>query len=486
MSSKSDRHAWIERWSPALYIILYLLIFSFCALFIYQSYLLVTSSAYLNYTEGLSLSQVSIILDGHPLYQNINKEPWIYTTYPPLGPLIFALFSFIFGKGISTLRFAVVLAEVAIAIAFHLFLSYKTKDRLFSLAFSSFLLFTFVVHKFHALARIDFIYILLSTSTLLSFLWFLEKRNRKRMIWTIVLFTLAFMTKQTAVFLLLPFGLAVIFNWKRSKVRNSLIHFNVINGLVAGVVYLIANLITNFHLYTHTITYQAMSGWCWMTIGLFRCNKTFFPLIAFGLAALVLLRGNWPLRIFTAFVAVWSVSSFGKCGSDCNYFIEPMILFLLLLALAISGQVKERLRLPVLVLVGLVVGSQFLIGGFFHTPDTIDAIGKETAIIIDKISDSEGLIIAEEPFFAETAGKDYLLTDVFQLGLLGEKGVFDKQAVIDRIAEGDVEYIIMSWRIYQMGIVDIEYGPWDPVYSAPPVFDDGMAMIHVFRRRDGQ
>ena len=168
----------------------------------------------LEWMEGGSVHQITRILSGQKLYVSPSLEfvPYIYA---PLYFYISALVAKIIGVGFIPLRLVSFIASLGCFFMIFLFVKRETKSFFFGIIAAGLFAATFqACGAFFDIARVDTLFLLL----LLTVLYLIKfKQSSKSYILAGLLISLAFLTKQTALFMAIPIAFyCVLSNWRRS------------------------------------------------------------------------------------------------------------------------------------------------------------------------------------------------------------------------------------------------------------------------------
>ena len=168
----------------------------------------------LEWMEGGSLDQINRILAGKALYVRPSPE-FVPFAYPPVYFYVAALVSSILGTGFLAARLVSVISSLGCFLLIFLFVKRETGSRLSGLLASGLFAATYRLSgDWLDVARVDslFLFLLLAALYLIRF-----KASPGSYILAGALISLSFLTKQTALVVLLPITLYCVFlNWRRS------------------------------------------------------------------------------------------------------------------------------------------------------------------------------------------------------------------------------------------------------------------------------
>lgn len=167
----------------------------------------------LEWMEGLSLSHVRRVLMGLPLYAEPSMD-FISYVYTPLYFFTSAFFTKLFGLGFTALRVVSFLSTLGIFLLVFMFVRRETGKRLPGIIAVGLLAATYPLTSYwFDLARVDMLFSLLLFS---AFYLLRFHRTTLSSIMTVLLLALAFLTKQSTLYLSLPILFySVIQDWKR-------------------------------------------------------------------------------------------------------------------------------------------------------------------------------------------------------------------------------------------------------------------------------
>lgn len=161
----------------------------------------------LEWMEGASVIHVKRILEGRSLYvrPNIEFTPFFYT---PLYFYISSLFSLILGLGFTPLRIVSFLSSLGSLGVIYFWVKEETQDKTSGIIAAGLFAATFKLSGFwYDIARVDslFLFLSLSGACLIK-----VRSSAGSFIISGILFSLAFLTKQTALVLILPLAIYIL------------------------------------------------------------------------------------------------------------------------------------------------------------------------------------------------------------------------------------------------------------------------------------
>jgi hypothetical protein len=488
--------------------------------FAYATFLILREPYIFNYTEGILLFGVDQVANGAPLYQDINKPPYIYFSYGPLHPFLGAAVTEVFGSGILTLRALTVACELGISLLAYRILRACKASHFNATSGALLVLGLLGFHKFHAIARVD---MLVLTAVFFGYgELFLYLRDGKawRLIALATAMAIAMLGKVSAVTSLGSVGVvAVIELFPRPRRGLALMAACAGAGLLYGLVAWWFDARSGGAFFRFQFAYQGASGFCnpfvqncqWefslLQVPLY-CYRSLFVL---SLVAVLVMRGAGYLGLLALVAATWVTWATFKAGADLNYNIELIVLLGLLIARALPRWVElagrvgpraawyaEHVIPPGLVLACLA--SPLLTGLPIHDwrtkavqhptrEDTANSIRflsgnaedvdldapfdllsethrAERQAIAELTRQTTGILLAEEPFFAVLEGKEVWMVDPFQLGLLHQRGMFDVSPILDACRDGRIKWVFAGFRLLAIeGLAQVLETHYTPVYK---------------------
>ncbi len=445
----------------------FIVLVSGSAFFAYAAAQILALPHALNYTEGISLLHAVRVLAGEPLYPDVNLEPYVYTTYPPVYPAVSAAIVALFGRDLFGMRLLAVACEIAAALGCNSLLRHGRVPRSARFATVGLLLAAFSVQKFHALARLDFLLLTLVVFSVEQFVGAARRADPRRCLRGATLAVFAVMTKATAV---VP--LAVVFSyacwrWSRQDAAWRSIALSLL-GSAATVVLLYGILAwyTDGEFLRHTVYYQALSVEetnPWKASPFRRIFSLYWPIPALAASGLLFFRAPALPAILAAASFAWLCGAARKAGADLNYAIQPTFWCCWLIGLT-WGRGKLRSWPNHIALVRTTLGTRFglplAIGAavvFYLTTthpgfhgvylDHLASSREGRERIADYLRTIEGPILLEEPYLAALHGLPFLMSDTFQLLVLARQGEFDLEPLLEKLRSGEISYVLAGHRL---------------------------------------
>ena len=506
----------------------------------HASWIILREVHILNCGEGINLLASTKLLHRAPLYADIHQPPYDFYVYGPVYPAAGALAITLVGPGLLALRLVTIAGELlTCAYAFRLMVGSQVRRRVAAGA-TALLLGVFSFHKFHALARVDFLMMGLGMAGAFYFLRYEARGQRRDLAALVIAFTLAALTKMTAVLWLPVCGLYALIRLLRStgKDRSSALR-SLVGAAIAtptfGVVFILVSYATGGELYRHQVRYQALTGFAWDQGG--SLLRSF--LLSFGgllLAAAVaapFARRHLFICLQLVSTSAWFVASSFKNGSDVNYYIEAVTWMVLTLAVSfdpIVGALSRRLRgratglAPAVALVGIVlalstsVRAGLSLRDYFKMrtrgtdaaghaqkarsmgaseevarrlpPPPLDLLDEparaDRAMLYRLVRETEGEILAEDPYFAVASGKPHLLADSFLGVILMERGVLQPDPLVRACADGRLQRVFAGFRIKAIpGMLDVLNREYRVIYETTTPVMDSYITVYEHKGRGG-
>jgi len=422
--------------------------------FLYSSLLILLEPFLLSYGEGLALLATTRLLDGLPLYVDINESPYLYNAYPVMHPIASSIFVFLFGRTISALRLLSIVCEVLIGVITYKLLLMESRNKSASLLFASLLLGLFSIHKYHGLARVDLLQLLFTVSAIYCLLYFLRHTSLGHLVLAGACFILALLTKPTAAVALCgSFTYALLRLRAERKSSLAIIACTVLSligyVLVAGII----EIWSGNEFLKQTYWYQVFSGVQAGTEHQARFLRLYWPIVSLAAISFLDVKQDGLLKVVTLFSVVgWLVSS-TKRGADMNYSLETLVLMTIVSALFMArhqGKALDARRAwptPVFLGVGFLIALSVVLREPYMMPALDEQSRAERAMLNELMRETGGLTLSEEPFFAVLNQKRFIMNDSFHLSLLRRSGVFDMGPIIRACASGEVKRVFASRRL---------------------------------------
>ncbi len=451
-------------WQPALWVAGGLLALYLAGLALYLA-TLIPYPYPIHFEEGIVLNGTFTLAQGGDLYKDNSSPPYMATVYAPLHYLIFLPMMLLAGPNIPALRLVSLLSTILLALLIYRWVSWRTDNRLAALFAAGILLTFFPVIHWAAVVKGD------STAVLFSVAggYVVDRYARKPGLWWAVpLFALALFTKQTQLAAPLAAGLYLLLVSPRRALR-----FGAAFVAAVGVPFILLDLLTNHHLYVHTVGYnEAQLPWVWR-------GKQLFKSYIFTYSGYIVLAVASSLALFrrslASFPAIYLVASFlgtgsvVAAGSDFNHFMENAAVLSLLAGIGLARALSSRL--PWLPLgASLLLAAQLtmrvpsvasaLPSPWLPVPDeagrqagnsepplwvtTPTPEGRETADhLISEIAAARGPVLVELCAFATLAGRAPVMDDPFMFSALNRTGKWSQSPMVSQLQQGKIALVAL-------------------------------------------
>lgn len=387
----------------------------------------------LEWMEGDSLCSALRFAQGKPIYIDPAGD-FVSFLYPPLYYWIIGLFIPIFGPHLSIGRVIAVLSFFTICFFIYRIVFRQTGDRMISLTSALFLPACYKpVGFWFDVVRADSLLLVLS----LGGLFFLDKNIKKVGFWiSMILFVLAFFTKQTAVFFI---AAAILILWRQER-RAALYFSFLLLGIVGGLL-LMLNYFSN--------------GWYWFyTFRVPSFHKTDFvrgfggglsyifynlPIVCTIILAGLFFtdkgdktqKGLAPWLIVLPFAFIATALPYGKIGGYINNFYTVFIYIFILFGVMLKRVIENANKYHHIICSAIWIALVFQTYLLVYNP--IRCIPKESDL-------EAGRKFLEE--VSQIKGEVYI-TDHGFYGVMAEKKMYPKQfAILDvKLAFPEIEVV---------------------------------------------
>ncbi len=459
--------------------------------FLYSALLILREPFLLSYGEGLALLAATRLLDGLPLYIDINESPYLYNAYPVMHPIASSIFVSLFGRTISALRLLSIACEVLIGVVTYRIILMESRSKDAALLFASLLLGLFSIHKFHGLARVDLLELLFTVSAIYCLLHFQSHVSRGHLVLAGVFFMLALLTKPTAAVVLCGCLAYALLRLKAERKPSMAIIKCIVLSLMGY--FLVAAIIESWsgnEFLKQTYWYQVFSGVQSGTWHQGRFLRLYWPIV--GLAAISFLdvKRDGLLKVLTLLSIVgWLVAS-TKRGADMNYSLVPLVFMTVVSGLFMARRQEEapgvrRVRpTPVFLGVGSLIALSVLVREPYMMPALDEQPRAERAILNELMRETDGLTLSEEPFFAVLNRKPFVMNDSFQLTLLSRWGVFNIGPIVRACASGEIKRVFASRRLESVpALRRIFHSRYRVIYRTKEPVDRSRWTVYEFREK---
>lgn len=317
--------------------------------FVYTGTVIASYPYQLDREEGFLLNQAVQLRAGETIYPDLRDYPYTVGNYTPVYPAIYAA-TLLFAKpGLGPGRAIVFIAVAAIAMLLAGTVYTLTCQPLPAIVAPCLFLITYDLNYWMPFARVDLPAIAFS---LCGFLLFCHGERRLYMVLSALCFAIAFHTKQTQVLAPLACCAALLVD---RRFRDAWL-LAAVTGGVAGLVAIILVLVTGGQFWKHIVPYNN-NAFSWSAVPLiFPHIWHFLKCVIIALLLVPVAIISWrrtglardPRRVALLIyfiLAVLSIATIGKAGSDVNYLLEPDALLALIVAVAV-GTILNLSRSP--------------------------------------------------------------------------------------------------------------------------------------------
>lgn len=404
--------------------------------------------------EGFLLQQALLLAAGRTPYPALDGPPWTVGNYPPVYPLLGALFAWL-GPTLAPLRLITVLGAVLTAVAGALAVRRAGGWAVAAVVAPVPFLASYEVNYWIAFARVDLPALGFSAVALLL----ATVRARRAVIAAALAAVAAVYTRQTAV--VVPVAVLAGLWWAGHRREAALFAgVGIAAGVAAGALLMV---LTGGRAWFHLVTANRNAmDWGQLVIWLRFLRDFSLLLLLAGLAAWGLAL-RWSLRragggvLLPALVVAWplsllSVVTIAKVGADANYLLELQWLTALLVA-AVVG-LAPTMAGPRGRWMAMVVGALLLAHAVSWwvrplprlavrrpvPPPAAVAVGDELLL---RVATAGGPVLADDPILLLRAGmeSDY---QPFIMATLAREGRWDESPMVERLASGYYALLLLG------------------------------------------
>lgn len=414
------------------------LIFLFCllnlTLFFFHALSIITFPGSFEYGEGILIYQANMpgILG---FYSDIHRAPFNISSYTPVAVILYSLIVKTLGLNLIALRILPLLCQIFMILFMGLIIRRFSGDMLIAIIFPLLFLGDSAFMYWTALIRVDYIALMFNMAGACLFLW--GKDDRKYP-FSLLLFTLAFFTKQSAITGMVAFYVC-LFIFERDRFRK----YIWIGPTAVILISLLLNLLTGGRYLLHTLfLYMAkpmdIKGAILIFKGLFLDR---LPIMAMGLISLVYLLVNMKKVgdrtvnfVVTYFITtlIFLFSIF-KAGSATNHYLEMLGVMYLVMGIAVSMLEKagRETILSLFLLVFLINTSvvemgqfkSFLIKEKAGVRKALNFYARRKAVagkILDIIKHSPDPVWVEDSFYLLQSGRPVVMNNPSEFCYFGD------------------------------------------------------------------
>ncbi len=410
--------------------------------------------------EGFLLQQAINIARGETIYPSIDDYPYTVGNYPPVYPALMAGMMMFAPPGLPIGRAVVLLSVLVIVAALSNIVIRETGRVTPAILAVGLFLATWDLNDWIAYARVDLPAIAFGMAGLAAVT---SPKRHAGMVLGVLLFTLAFFTKQTQV--IAPTSVVLGLLW--AKKGNRAGFFSVLMVFACATPLSVLNIFTGGEFLRHTVAYNANAmDWDQLT-------KVWIPFLwvwsKFPIIAMVLLlipfvwariaggekrfpppphgAGTEVLAAAVAFAGLsgLSIITTAKAGAAVNYLLEFRAASALLVGLLVGrlANIAETegvgLKRPVQAILGAAVVLLWIHAGSFFlnhsasapvpryklmSPGPGEHEGELLGYLLIAVQDTPGEVLCEEPIFTILAGRE-VLYQPFIMAQLAREGIWE-------------------------------------------------------------
>ena len=413
----------------------------------------------LDYGEAPLINQAQRLVSGENIYRSdLSEPPYTISNYPPLYVLFLAPFAQ--GSPFQMGRLISVLAAVGSAIFLGRIVLTLTQNRLAAWATSTlFLSIPFVVH-WSGMTRIDLLAMLFATAAL--FVLVRYEDSRWGLIGSGILLIAAAYTRQSYA-LAAPLA-AVAWLWLQDRQKALKLAGIVVGGGL--VLFALLSLLTGGGFFFNIITANANQfQWDRALDGLLTVAGT-LPLAI--ILALVLLIGGWKKVsgwwLCAGFLlgALISTFTYGKIGSNVNYFLEITAALSLTAGLVLGWRDDDMWqRALIIVLIALQIGIGLAATMSLAVDQRLAARRADLEAVrrVEQFLErTDGTVLADEYMGLLNMHGRPLYLQPFEMSQLANDGHWDQQPLLNDIRNQEFSAIL----IHHFGPFPVHRERWTP------------------------
>ncbi len=447
--------------------------------FLHHAYKVVVFPYELANGEELHLRNAIQIMQGQPVYTEVNDFPFIWFGKPPLFPALAGLLIPLVGASLAATRFVGTVSTLLTPLLIGAIVYERRRRIMPSAMCGCAYLGSIFVYQWGAWGRVDSTAILFS---LLAILLILRWPDRRGTCLAASCCLLSLYTKQ--IQWAAPSAIILWLLWQRQW-RHALAFALFLGGLGAAL-FLFLTVLTGGQFFLHLVVYNVLQYSHRAFLSYWRA----YALTHGGIVAIALLwaaiqvkakRPSLPLLYFgtSAFMTV----TVGRTGASSNHFLELTAATLVLCGLCWSELARRRgyasLVVPLILLVQLVWFKVLPFSplafyyaplpSFGYTPRASDVRAGEE---IDRyVRSVEGEILTEAGGFALRNGKE-LYANPLGLNVLGKQGLVDKglARLEEALAQHRFSLVILTWQSYPPRVLEAVWANYRRVDTIDCVF----------------
>jgi hypothetical protein len=410
--------------------------------------------------EGFILNQIHQLRHGHTIYPELKAPPYTVGNYPPVYQVVNLPFSLVFGTHHWYGRLISILATLVLGYLIGRIV-YRITEDIFTALVAG--IFPFAVHYIYSWAVLNRVDMLALAFTLAGI--YKVFKEPKKIVVPVILFLLAFYTKQTMIAApVIAFFYIFLNDPKKAGL------FAVSLGLSGLMVFLTLYGLTHGEFFYHLVLYN-MNPFRWSSVWNYLTNMVhfywpFFLIVLIGFFVhwgrdWKLLFGGWFL--LSALVAI----SAGKDGSAVNYLIEMFIAGSILAGVSLS-ELRKSVVWGQYILAGLVFYQLILIPHFPYTrywygPMPDRARYNRAKSVEEIVRNTPGPVLSDDAALLLRAGKPVLFQP-FIMSTLDQQHLWNSAPLVQDIQNRKFSLVILYFPL------SIENARGDERYS-PAIYD---------------
>ena len=442
---------------------LLVIIIGFCLLPLLLQSLSVLSFPYeVDDSEGVILNQGWLLLQGKPLYGELNEYPLITTIYPPVFPWLTAQLIKTVGLKLLAGRLISLLASLAIIGLLFINLKKASQNNLVPWLSLAFFCSFFAVQDWAVVCRVDMLAICFAFLALTIFA--LGKNSRLNNFLIILSMLLAVFTKQSMV--AVPAAIFLFLVWQKNGRRclALFLPFIALGALLWGSLVWV----THGNYFNHTVVYLVNPYYLQDALAFLVQTVAPFPFF-YGLIFIYvfyrLKQKAGPVLFILYLLTSFLVGLLsGKVGANYNFWLEFCLSSSLLLGLSLDAFLKELKNIKAtplsgqslllfLVAVQLLFSVNYYLLSKDYAQTRMDLL-EEGAFISSFIQQAPGRILSETAGPAVLNNKEFLF-EPFGLSQLVEPGYWDQELILSDIKAQRFSLIALKvnrqtrWNIFR-------------------------------------
>ena len=403
----------------------------------------------LDYGEGVVLNLANLIHKYGNYFFDIHNYPCVHGAYPPIFPWLASLFvgpypsQFMGGRIISFLA--------AVLIGLILYLIFFNKSSLSNRKYPLIFALTFFIPSFvdysSPLMRVDTLAIFFSVLGLYLFARYDKAGSPWRWL-AVILFILAFYTKQNAVSAPLAVGAFLLLRNRRDFAKFITLYLTPLL-----VIFYFINWQTGGQFYTHLVTLTKF-----IPLNIFNLPLYYLPFVFYSIGFLIIIfryyksvlahQLYWLYFVFNMIFLV----TVAKPGAGFNYYIEPFISLLIVFGLVFMQIIPTTPLSRACLLYGIFVFQLLLLFPYKLAVDLLNNPilppgHRERAVVNQYVQASAGPVLSEDWGYLLINGREAFY-EPFQFSMMSNYGLWDESNMVRQCEAGKFSLVIAGWRIF--------------------------------------